>query len=356
MSFFARHFGSLVCRHRCSARIERGFRPRVEELEDRRTPSTVDLTALGAIGSVNNAIFRQFSPQPTGSGVINSFVRIQSTKGAIQQGYNSDYRPVQFDENTSPQFTRGLALADVPVVDIGGVDYREFLLDINQKASSPQISLDELRIFVGNAPNLTGYDVVSHQLAGLPAVYDLDSGGDNWIKLDARLNQGSGKGDMLAYIPDSAFAGGTYVYLYSKFGVNVAPNGGFEEWAAGKSALTAATGSISGSVFSGATGFGGAIVFIDSNHNGVLDKNEVYTFTDNQGNYQFNFLATGLGNYSVYDVSVQAPDNYTIDGTSVYLVSLQNSGQQAGNINFYLLYTPPQPPPGGDTPPGTINA
>jgi len=96
----------------------------VEQLEDRVTPSTLDLTTHGAIGTINDALFRQFDAQPTGTGVINSFVRVQSNKGAVQQGYNTDFRKVQFDENTSPQFTRSLSLDAVPIVDIGGIKYR----------------------------------------------------------------------------------------------------------------------------------------------------------------------------------------------------------------------------------------
>src|SRR4051812_2312785 len=110
-------------------------RPQIEHLEDRSVPAVVDLTHHGAIDSANGAIFRQYDAQPTGTGVINSFVRIQTpnAKSTVQQGYNTDHRPVQFDENPSPQFTRLLRLDDVPEVDIGGVKYREFLLDINQK-------------------------------------------------------------------------------------------------------------------------------------------------------------------------------------------------------------------------------
>ena len=44
-------------------------------------------------------------------------------------------------------------------------------------------------------------------------------------------NPGSGKGDMFAYIPDSLFTGGTYVYLHSEFGENFGSNAGYEEWA-----------------------------------------------------------------------------------------------------------------------------
>ncbi|MBI1831949.1 MAG: hypothetical protein HYR84_10920 [Planctomycetes bacterium] len=326
--------------------VKKSCQPRVETLEDRNTPSTLDLTTHGAIGAINDAIYRQYDTQPTGTGVINSFVRIQSNKAAVQQGFNSDYRRVQFDENTSPQFTRSLALNSVPTVNISGIKYREFLLDINQKASQPLLSLDELRIFMGGAPNLTGYDGAAHQLTGLNAVYDLDAGGDNWIVLDARLNQGSGKGDMLAYIPDSAFSGGSYVYLYSKFGVNNTPNAGFEEWAAGKSSLTADAGSISGTIFNQASGAGMAnvLVFLDANHDGVLNNNEIFTFTDVNGDYKFTELATGLGSYSVYDVAIEPPTDYTTDTSSID-IALVTDGQTVSGVNFYLTFASPTPPP-----------
>ncbi len=324
----------------------------VEQLEDRLTPSTLDLTTSGSIGTVNDAIYRQFDAQPTGSGVIDSFVRIQSNKGAVQQGYNTDHRSVQFNENTSPQFTRSLTVDALPVVNIGGVNYREFLLDINQKASQPFVSLDEVRIYVGNGGDLFGYDANTQTLAGMSAVYDLDAGGDNWIKLNARLNQGSGKGDMLMYIPDSLFVGGTHVYLYSKFGVNFAPSAGFEEWAAG-GGLTCTTGSISGAVLNENSGAGVAdiLVFLDANHNGMLDSNETFTFTDMNGHYQFDFLATGLGAFSTYDVTFVGPDDevnevppFSVD------VSLQTCHETA-IVNWFVNFGEPPPPTDPTDPP-----
>ncbi len=310
----------------------------VETLEDRLTPSgtPLDLTTHGAIGSIEGAIFQQYDAQPTGTGVINSFVRIQGNKAAEQQGYNTDYRKVQFDENTSPQFTRSLQLSSVPTVNIGGVIYREFLLDINQKASSPLLSLDELRFYVGNAGNLIGYS--AGNLSGATKVYDLDANGDNWVKVNARLNQGSGKGDVLVYVPNSLFTGGSYVYLYSKFGTNIACNGGFEEWAAGKDSIAQDNGSISGHVYlSGTTtGIADVVVFIDANHNGVRDTNEDYTFTASDGSYLFNFLATNMGSYSVYDVTEEVPAGYTIASASSVDVSLQQTNQQATGIDFFL--------------------
>ena len=88
----------------------------------------------------------------------------------MERGFNTDARPLYLNQNRSPQFTRSIRLGDVPVVIVDGIAYREFLLDINQKSSSPLLSLDELRLYVGSAPDLTGYDAVANTLAGLSPV------------------------------------------------------------------------------------------------------------------------------------------------------------------------------------------
>src|SRR5262249_815755 len=57
------------------------------------------------------------------------------------------------------------------------------------------------------------------------------------VLMDASRNNGSGSGDMLAYIPVSAFAGtamSDFVYMYFLFGnSDKESNGGFEEWTLG---------------------------------------------------------------------------------------------------------------------------
>ncbi len=195
----------------------------------------VDLTTAGSSGTINGAIFQQISPQSTGTGVIDPFVRLQ--RNVTEQGYNTDARPVQFDEKTDPNFTRSLLLSDVPVVNINGTNYRQFLLDINESngQNREMLSLDQLQLFLGPVGDLNNYDTATRQLTGANLVYDLDAGTDSVIKLNYDLNHGSGSGDMFAYVPDSLFTGpNPFVYLYSHFGDQWGSDGtsdaGFEEW------------------------------------------------------------------------------------------------------------------------------
>lgn len=189
-----------------------------------------DLTTPGSSWTINDALFQQFSDGAGGSGNIDAFVRVQAT--GVEQGYNTDYRPVQFNEDNSATFNHSLLLSDVPILADDGTDYREFLLDIDQ--SSQFISLDKVEIYLEATADIGLYPNNFTTL-----VYDLDADQDNWVKLDYSINAGSGAGDMLLYVPDSLFMDefgvylNDYVYLYSMFGVNISANNGFEEWARG---------------------------------------------------------------------------------------------------------------------------
>jgi hypothetical protein len=314
----------------------------VEQLEERLVPSMVDLTTAGAFGVINGAIFEQAGPQPTGTGVIRSFVRVQTAnaKISVEQGYNTDARPLQFDENKSPQFTRSEPLSGVPIVTINGVQYREFLLDINQKMSQPLLSLDQLRIYVGSAPNLLGYDPTTNTLAGLTPLFDLNADGSssNWITLNARIHAGSGVGDMFAYIPNSAFPadGSGYLYLYSRFGDQNGANGGFEEW----SVRTNAAGQAVPPPSVAAGSLSGAVQVLDSNGNivsaagititlnGTNDLGQTVvltTTTDANGNYTFTNLRPGT--YSIIETPTDSSTTVTETGGSL--------GGMTGLDDFY---------------------
>jgi hypothetical protein len=319
----------------------RAARPNLESLEDRSVPSAVlDLTTRGATGGLGGALFGQVDAQPTGTGHINSFLRIQG-KG-VEQGYNTDARPVQFDENTSPNFTRALRLSDVPLRYVDGVAYRVFLLDINQSSSSPLLSLDELRFYVGGAPNVSGYDAAAKTLGGMSAVWDLDAGGDAWVKMDYRLNHGSGSGDVLVYVPAAAFIGSgpdAFVAVYSKFGENLGANAGFEEWAVLPTGDAPALSSLSG------------YVYFDANNNGVFDDGEsgiagvtvTLTGIDDYGNVvqisqvtdENGFYAFGGLNAGTYELAETQPDGY-LDGSE----SLGTAGGVVGSDVFYITLLP----------------
>jgi len=325
----------------------------VEQLEDRVVPSgtPLDLTTAGAIATLNSqsdvtdgpvAIFQQVSTQPTGTGVIQSFLRVENhgANQTVEQGYNTNARPTQFDEKTDHNFTRAIKLSEIPVVTIDGVAYRQFLLDANQPGSSPLLSLDQLRIYEADTPNLTGYDS-SNLLAGRSALFDLDSGdtgGDTWVKIDTSLNHGSGSGDIVINIADRLFTpSGTssnpYVYLYSRFGDNIAARAGFEEFAVSKGLPAPAVDTLSGFVLDSSTGVGLSGVSIVLS--GTTSTGQVLNLTlVTDINGAFDFVGLPAGVYTLTELPATLPPDYTPDGSAVGTVSGKTDGVMS---SFTLL-------------------
>jgi hypothetical protein len=202
-------------------------------------PIVCDLTAGGTC-TINGAIFETLELQPTGTGVIDSFVRIQER--GTEQGYNTSFRPVEFDEKTDPNFTRDLLLSEVGTTLIGGVPYATFYLDINESSGQDNdlLTLDQLEVFVSSTGMQTGYNGTPNTADGTlgttTKIYDLDAGDDSYIQLSYDLfGGGSGQSDMVFYLSRALFpAGDPYVTLFSQFG-ELDPNkfesdAGFEEW------------------------------------------------------------------------------------------------------------------------------
>lgn len=209
------------------------------------TPVTYDLTAADSNATVNGAVYLQGEAQPTGSGVISSFLRIQAKP--TEQGYNTAAsHQVPFDDKSGISFNNG----DVSVDDlassqtlINGVPYYTLLLDVNQQGNGGNglITLDRLQVYTSPVHNQYTQSFAANGDLSFPSgatkVYDLDGPGstDNSILLDYGTNGGgSGKGDMFAYIPVSDFAGARPTdafYLYTQLGTGNQSNAGFEEWA-----------------------------------------------------------------------------------------------------------------------------
>lgn len=271
-------------RRRRSAPILRTSPPRLEQLEDRTVPAVLNLAQPGnpTSGFLNGGFFELINQQPAGSGVLHSFVRLHDLgrdDSNTPQGHNTSGRnpgspKLNFDENSSPVFTRDLQLKDVPLVnakdELGRTKkYREFRLDVNEPNHNPAVplSLNKVKIFTNTTggPNANGGSILASgiDISELGALrWDMDgnitasgtdtsgpySGPDsdsaapsadgNWVCLNDR-NHGSGQADLRLLVPESAFnavSGDAYVYLFSRFGDTKEMTGGFEEWYVGPAA------------------------------------------------------------------------------------------------------------------------
>jgi hypothetical protein len=188
----------------------------------------IDLTTTGSF-TVNGAVFETTDFGSTGTGSLDSFVRIQHN--GTEQGYNTSNSHPAFDEKTG-SWTHDLQIMDVGTRTVGDTLYLEFFLDINQVlgGDSRLLSLENVKIYTSTVPSQNTTDLAS--LGTLR--YDLDSNEDNYIVLDASLTSGSGSGDLRMMIPAASLDGAAptdYLYLYSAFGDHNPSNDGFEEWA-----------------------------------------------------------------------------------------------------------------------------
>jgi protocatechuate 3,4-dioxygenase beta subunit len=331
----------------------------MESLEPRLLLSglPVDLMAVGSVAQVNGAIFKHIESGSTGTGNIDSFVRVQHT--GSEQGYNTDSRasdPVQTDVNTSPTFTRSLRLSDIPRVVVGGLIYRELLLDVNE--SSELVSLDRLKVFTASSGSLSGFITDSSSPdyefgTRATKIWDLDNGSDRWIKLDLSTDSGSGQGNVVFYVAETAFGAtaenpNPYIYLYSQFGAQgVIASGddagdwgtddGFEEWAVGQSAIPVVTpGQILGYKYDYTTNdrlAGWTFVLTGANGSTTV-------VTDSNGQFVFENVVAGLGDLSTYTVTEQAKPGWTqktANPPSFVVAAVQDGSNILGQV--YIAYS-----------------
>src|SRR5881227_1667240 len=91
----------------------------------RAAASDCDLYATTDSCLFNGGIYDVVGPHPTGTGVIQSFLRVQQ-KGT-EEGFNTNARPMlcdgrTCDDKTDPNFTRNLLTSAVPIVNINGTN------------------------------------------------------------------------------------------------------------------------------------------------------------------------------------------------------------------------------------------
>jgi len=190
----------------------------------------VDLTGNNNTGRINQAEFDWTAEQPTGTGYIQSFLRVQADP--TEEGYNTS-GGTPFDDKSGP-WTHDIRVSDLAasIVTIGKIQYYRLLLDVNEPGGEKSlISLDRLEFYTSSVGGQTTTDISSLGILR----WSLDGAGDSYVLLDAGRNNGSGSGDMYAYIPVASFEGALptdFVYMYARFGdqVGASSAGGFEEW------------------------------------------------------------------------------------------------------------------------------
>ncbi len=201
--------------------------------------------------TVNGGIFKQWDGRPEGTGNIDPFLRLQATGQEFAynlgpEGTSNDHpapptaiKPLDDKDTGGSQYNHVLLTSTIPVVEIGGINYREFSLDLHESISAIGrfISLDQVQVYQSTLDNL----VDPRGNINATMIYNLDGAGDSSVLLNSQLNGGSGNGDMLMYIPSNLFTQ-QYIYLFNSFGAYNAPGGlnptsdwtsdaTFEEWA-----------------------------------------------------------------------------------------------------------------------------
>ena len=188
-------------------------------------------------GTITNqygtAIFEFTQPQPTGTGYIDPFLRVQAN--GTEEGYNtSGVTPQAPFDDKAGIWTHDIQFSDLQAttVTLNGTSYFKILVDLNEpNGAKSTISLENIQFYTSATGSQTTEDL--SQLGTLR--YSLDTaGGDNSVSFDASRNHGSGSGDAFIYIPTSAFAGTNpddFVYMYVNFGsADMTTAGGFEEF------------------------------------------------------------------------------------------------------------------------------
>ena len=243
----------------------------------------------------------------TGTGLIQSFLRLQAN--GSEQGFNTDYRPVPLDDKAG-NFTHSITLGDIPTVEIDGVTYREFRLDLNEKdsKSNDNISLTSLKLFSADAGNLS-------TLSSAQLLYNLDSAGDVTLPL-TEWSTGSGHGDYVVVVPDAAFvdaqghtlADSSFIYLYSAFSGS---DGGFEEWYIRPAETLDNTVSVT--TTQGATGSATSQVTINSTADTDLQISKIAEISGGNGNK----IVDAANDHITWTITVHNTSNVDLHNVTV---------------------------------------
>ena len=115
--------------------------------KDSTTIFEIDMTIPANVVTYNEAFFHQGPVMNAGSGNLNPFLTVDKG-GPITKGYNTEPASnCEFDTaKCKAGDTHNLLVSAVPELEIEGVAYREFVLDINMRTGKKgYLSRDELK-------------------------------------------------------------------------------------------------------------------------------------------------------------------------------------------------------------------
>src|SRR5262249_10632113 len=78
--------------------------------------TTIDLTSAGNAGILQGAFYQQVNPQSTGTGVIDSFLRIQANGN--EAGFNTNFSPAPLDDKGGI-YTHAITVGDLATFTAG---------------------------------------------------------------------------------------------------------------------------------------------------------------------------------------------------------------------------------------------
>ncbi|MFL6841801.1 MAG: hypothetical protein ACJ8D2_05070, partial [Sphingomicrobium sp.] len=270
----------------------------------------------------------------SGTGGFQPFLR-QNNNDGTTTGFNTSDANTLADADTEAldmdaTWTRAIKFGDLPIVMRNGIAYYEIRLDLNEPNNSnpdsggdpnPLLELSEFQVYWSHQQaTLADYTAGSGLVldSDFHNVYDLDSGGVDRSLILADGPSGSGNDDYAFLIPVSAFdeAGpDDYLTLFAQFGPQPQEGATFEEFRLQNAFRITGTkyldvngdgardvNGVDNILGNGddEVGLAGFTMYIDANHNNILDLGEVTAETGAGGAFAFyNLLA---GTYDVREV------------------------------------------------------